>query len=51
MGKQQPTEFVKISLDELFKKVFPGLTYWIEKIQIIKVDTKNPKKKPPVSKS
>lgn len=47
MAKQQQTEFVKISLDELFKKVFPGLTHLIEKIQIAKIESINPKKTPP----
>jgi len=50
MAKQQQTEFVKISLDELFKKIFPGLTHLIEKIQIAKTEPMNLKKTPPKSK-
>jgi len=40
-----------MTLDELFKKVFPGLTYWIEKIKIAKEETITPKKTPSDTKA
>lgn len=31
---------IQTTLDELFKKIFPGLAQWIEKIHIVKEETK-----------
>jgi hypothetical protein len=36
MDNSQQNNPIRITLDELFKKVFPGLVNWIEKIYIVK---------------
>ena len=46
MENPQQTKPILMTLDELFKKVFPGLTHLIEKIQILKVETITPRKSP-----
>jgi hypothetical protein len=50
MAQPGQDQFAKITLDKLFKKVFPGLTGWIEKIQVTKTEPKAPKKKSSKSK-
>jgi hypothetical protein len=45
MAQPGQDKFAKIALDKLFKKVFPGLTEWIERIQVTKAKPKAPKKK------
>jgi len=47
MDKPQQDKPVRITLDELFKIVFPSLTQLIEKIQISHAEQANPKKSPP----
>lgn len=37
---------IRMTLDELFKKVFPGLTHWIDKIQISKEENITAEKHP-----
>ena len=46
MDNSQQNNPIRITLDELFKKVFPGLTHWIEKIHIAKEETITSEKRP-----
>ena len=46
MENSQPNKPIRITLDELFKKVFPGLVHWIEKIYIAKEDPFTAEKQP-----
>lgn len=51
MAQPGQDKFAKIALDKLFKKVFPSLTEWIEKIQVTKAEPKVPKKNSSKSKA
>jgi len=46
VNNSQQSNPIRITLDELFKEVFPGLSHWIEKIHIAKEETITPEKRP-----